>query len=94
MRLLMLLAATVLGGMAGHSTRRPIDRYFEKDPYKRLMCYAVGLLVMQPFVLLLDGMLHGIREDEERHVVSNLLAAAMFAIGVLLGYLQDLVGGE
>lgn len=91
MRTLLVLMAAVIGGMAAHLTRPVIDRCFENEVYRRMSSYSVGVLVMQPFSILLSNQLRGVSDEDERHMLSNLMTAALFAIGVMFGYFLDLV---
>lgn len=92
MKTVLILTVTLLGGLASHGTKRVIDANFKSsDVYQRLASYAVGLIMMQPFALLMGEQLEGVDNEVERQLLTNVTTATMFGMGVLLGYLFDFI---
>ena len=92
MKTVLILTVTLVGGLASHGTKRVIDANFKSsDVYRRLASYAVGMIMMQPFALLMGEQLRAVRDDGERQLLTNITTATMFGMGVLLGYLFDFI---
>lgn len=93
MKLFAVLIFSVMGGIAAHSLGPILHKYFQLEVYRRLMSYAIGILMLQPFAILLRYNISEKCDDREieRHLISNLLSALFFGIGVLIGYINDSV---
>jgi len=89
MRLFSVLFLAFVGGFASHSLLPILEKYFQMENYLRFAAYTIGVLMMQPFAVLIGRSLPEHQDQAERHVTGNLLSALFFGAGVVAGYIND-----
>lgn len=92
MSLGLRLIAAMFGGMASHVFYRPSTHLRER--WANMVRYAIGIICLLPFVLLVHHSLRQIENDDERVTGSILLASLPFGAGVFIGHIIDTLTSE